>query len=70
MCKFAICIFVGEDLLLTPRRIYKVLPDAAAERSDYIRVIDDEGEDYLYPKKYFVFAPFPQEGENALLQTI
>ncbi|CAN5408522.1 hypothetical protein BH20ACI1_BH20ACI1_10620 [soil metagenome] len=68
--KFAICIFAGEDLLLTPRRIYKVLPDAAAERSDYIRVIDDEGEDYLYPKKYFVFAPFPQEVEKALLQTI
>lgn len=68
--KFAICIFAGEDLLLTPRRIYKVLPDAAAERSDYIRVVDDEGEDYLYPKKYFVFAPLSKEVEMALLQTI
>lgn len=48
--KFAICIFADEDLLLTPRRIYKVLPDPTAERSDYIRIIDDEGEDYLYPK--------------------
>ena len=68
--KFAICIFAGEDLLLTARKIYQVLPDEKAERSDYIRIIDDEGEDYLYPKKYFVFVPIPQEVEKALLQTI
>ncbi len=58
MCKFAICIFAGEDLLLMARKIYQVLPDEKAERSDYIRIIDDEGEDYLYPKKYFVLYPF------------
>ena len=68
--KFAICIFVGEDLLLTARKIYQVLPDEKAERSDYIRIIDDEGEDYLYPKKYFVFVPFSQEIEKVLLQTV
>lgn len=68
--KFAICIFAGEDLLLTPRKIYQVLPDEKAERSDFIRVIDDEGEDYLYPKKYFVFVAIPEEVEKALLQTV
>jgi hypothetical protein len=68
--KFAICIYAGKDALLTPRKIYQVLPDEKADRSDYIRVIDDEGEDYLYPKKYFVFVPFPQEIEKALLQTV
>jgi len=68
--KFAICIFAGEDLLLTPRKIYQVLPDEKAERSRYIRIIDDEGEDYLYPKKYFVFVPFSQEIEKVLLQTV
>jgi hypothetical protein len=68
--KFAICIFSDENSLLTPRRIYQVLPDESAERSDYVRVIDDEGEDYLYPKKYFVFVPFSQEVEKALLQTV
>lgn len=70
MNKFAICIFASEDLLLMPRKIYQVLPSEKAERSDFIRVIDDEGEDYLYPKKYFVFVPFPQEIEKALLQTV
>ncbi len=67
--KFAICISVDENSLLTPRKIYQVLSDEKAERSDYIRVIDDEGEDYLYPKSNFVFVPFPKEIENALLQT-
>ncbi len=68
--KFAICIFAGEDLLLTARKIYQVLPDEKAERSNYIRIIDDEGEDYLYPKKYFVFVPFSKEIEKVLLQTV
>ncbi len=52
--KFAICIFADKEMLLTPRRIYQVLPDEKAERSDHIRIVDDDGEDYLYPKKYFV----------------
>ena len=68
--KFAICIHAGEDVLLTARKIYQVLPDENAERSDYVRIIDDEGEDYLYPKNYFVFVPFSQEIEKVLLQTI
>lgn len=68
--EFAICIFAGEDLLLTPRKIYQVLPDESATRSDFIRVIDDEGEDYLYPKKYFVFVSIPQDVEKVLLQVV
>ena len=68
--KFAICIYAGEDMLLTPRKIYEVLADEKAERSEYIRIIDDEGEDYLYPTKYFVFVPIPQDVEKALLQTV
>ena len=68
--KFAICIFSDAESLLTPRRIYQVLPDESAERSDYLRVVDDEGEDYLYPRKYFVFSPFPLDVEKALLQAL
>lgn len=68
--KFAVCIFADENSLLTPRRIYQILPDEKAERSEYIRIIDDEGEDYLYPKKYFVFMPIPQDVEKALLKAI
>jgi len=65
----AVCVFADKEALLTPRKIYHVLSDPAAERSDYIRVVDDEGEDYLYPKKYFVFVPVSKDIEKAILQT-
>ncbi len=66
--QFAICIKTDDADLLTPRRIYQILPDASAARSHYVRVIDNEGEDYLYPENYFVFMKFPHEVEQALLQ--
>jgi len=47
--RFVICILTDDADLLTPRRIYEVLPDEGAAKSKYIRVIDNEGEDYLYP---------------------
>ncbi len=66
--QFAVCISAEREMLITPRKIYQVLADKSAERSDYIRVIDDEGEDYLYPKKYFVLVPVFRDIENALLE--
>ena len=66
--QFAICIKTDDADLLTPRRIYRVLPDESAARSHYVRVIDNEGKDYLYPADYFIFMQFPQEVEQALLQ--
>jgi hypothetical protein len=45
-----------------------VLPDESAAKSQYIRVIDDEGEDYLYPAAYFLFVDFPPAVKQALLQ--
>jgi hypothetical protein len=45
-----------------------VLPDDRAAESNYIRVIDNEGEDYLYPVDYFVFVDFPASVEEALLR--
>ena len=67
--KFAICVQSDDADLLTPRMIYQVLPDESAAKSNYIRVIDNEGEDYLYPADYFIFVDFPREIERALLRT-
>ena len=64
--QFAICITSDDPNALTPRRIYKVLPDEKAAKSNYVRVIDNEGEDYLYPADYFVFVDFSAEVERAL----
>lgn len=52
--RFAICIDDGDyvdDLKMRAR--YYVLPDESAARSNFIRVIDETGEDYLYPANLF-----------------
>jgi hypothetical protein len=64
--KFAICVNTDDPDLLTPRMIYEIVPDESAVKSNYIRVIDNEGEDYLYSADYFVFVNFPQVIEQAL----
>ena len=66
--RFAVCVETDDPDLLTPRMIYQVLPDESAARSEYIRVIDNEGEDYLYPAKYFVVVDLPREVERVLLR--
>jgi hypothetical protein len=66
--KFAVCISSDDPDLLTPCRIYQVLPDESGAKSNYIRVIDNEGEDYLYPADYFLFIELPRSIERALLR--
>ena len=66
--RFAVCVETDDPDLLTPRMLYQVLPDEDAARSAYVRVIDNEGEDYLYPAKYFVIVDLPREVERALLR--
>jgi hypothetical protein len=43
-----------------------VLQDRAAAATAYVRVIDESGEDYLYPIGYFVFVELPQKARRAL----
>jgi len=42
------------------RKIYQVIPDVRAAERQLIRVIDESGEDYLYPADYFVPSELPQ----------
>ena len=51
---------------LEVRKLYAVLPDERAAANNYIRVIDETGEDYLYPKKYFVSIELPPEVAKVL----
>ncbi len=60
--RFAICITDSEaDLEI--RKIYQVLPDESAAKNTYIRIVDESGENYLYPASYFVLIELPQEAE-------
>ena len=64
--QFAICVRNegAEDLEI--RRVYQILPDARAAKNGYVRVVDESGEDYLYPADYFVPVELSREAERAL----
>ena len=63
--RFAICI--ADDLpSLEARKIYRVLPDDKAEAINWIRVVDDSEEDYLYPARDFVFVDLPQQARHLM----
>ena len=66
---FAVCIGnEGFAASLEVRKLYPVVTDTEAEANDLIRVIDESGEDYLYPAEYFIFVAFPVAAKRALLQ--
>ena len=66
--RFAVCISnTGYPDDLKVRTVYQVLPDESAARSTYIRVVDETGEDYLYPADHFVLIDVPQEEQKALI---
>jgi hypothetical protein len=64
--QFALCVENKDSEDLEKRKIYAVLPDEEAEKEGYLRVIDESGEDYLYPASYFIFVQLPAEAEEAL----
>jgi hypothetical protein len=52
--RFAVCVEVGDyRASLELWKIYRVTPDAEAERHQQIRVVDESGEDYVYPNAWF-----------------
>ena len=66
---FALCIRNDDCEDLEPRKVYRVLPDDEAAQEGYIRVIDESGEDYLYPAAYFILVDLPQSAQEALATT-
>src|SRR5216683_4352420 len=58
----------GYEVSLERRKIYVALPDTKAERAGYLRIIDESGEDYLYPAQRFVAAELPVSTRRAVLQ--
>ncbi len=66
--RFVICINDGgyiDDLKV--RTVYQLLPDKSAAKSGYIRIIDETGEDYLYPADLFAPIELPRELVQVLL---
>ena len=67
--KFADCVNNADyPASLERHKIYRVLPDEGGATDGDIRVLDESGEDYLYPAEYFVFVDLPRSVEKSLLR--
>lgn len=56
------------EVSLERRKIYVAIPDAKAQKHGQLRIVDESGEDYLYPAEIFIEAEFPQSVRRAVLQ--
>jgi len=67
--KFVICI-ENQDypVSLEKRKIYEVIIDSEAEEIGHIRVVDETGEDYLYPATCFIDAHLPKKVQAAIVK--
>ena len=66
--EFVVCINnEGYPASLELRKIYRTLPDEKAKKHTMLRVVDESGEDYLYPESFFVPINLPQAAEEAFL---
>jgi hypothetical protein len=67
--QFVVCVKNKQySASLELRKLYQVLPDESAAKHRQLRVIDESGEDYLYPEDYFVPVALPQSAEKAVLR--
>ena len=63
---YVLCIENKDCDDLEKRKVYQILSDEDASKEGYLRVIDESGEDYLYPESYFVHVQLPPEAQEAL----
>lgn len=67
--RFAVCVKNDDyEAALERNKIYVVLPDREAEKDGDVRVIDESGEDYLYPAAWFIAVELPKAVEVSLLK--
>jgi hypothetical protein len=66
---FALCVHDDGSDDLEQRELYQVLPDRAAAREGYLRVVDESGEDYRYPSELFVPVRLPVAIARRLVST-
>lgn len=60
----------GYEVSLERRKIYEALPDPDAERHGQVRVIDESGEDYLFPRECFIPVNLPEETARAVMTAV
>lgn len=69
--RFAVCLRnKGYEASLERRKIYQVLPDPDAATHGQVRVVDESGDDYLYPREFFAPIELPQPIRRAVLAAV
>jgi hypothetical protein len=63
---FALCIENKGCEDLEKRKIYRILPEDEAKKEGFMRIIDESGDDYLYPESYFILIELSREAQDAL----
>jgi hypothetical protein len=68
--RFLLCVKnEGYPASLELRKVYRELPDPVAGSRGFVRVVDESGEDYLYPAEWFVTVELPQAAVSAFAET-
>ena len=68
--KFLICVDNdGYDASLEIRKLYEKIPDREVERHNQVRIIDESGEDYLYPCRFFAPVRLPLQTKYKILES-
>jgi hypothetical protein len=60
----------GYEVSLEPRKIYEAIPDREAEAQGQVRVVDESGEDYLFPAAFFAPVTLPPALRRLLLAAV
>jgi len=63
---YVLCIDNRDCEDLEKRKVYRILPDDDAKQEGYLRIVDESGDDYLYPESYFIPIQLPREAQEAL----
>ncbi len=67
--RFAVCVKNdGYEAALERNKLYVLVPDREADKHGDVRVIDESGEDYLYPADWFVAIGVPKAVQTSLLR--
>lgn len=67
--RFMVCIKnAGYPVSLELHKIYRVVPDAGAARDGDVRVVDESGDDYLYPAEWFAALELPRRVRTSLIR--
>ena len=69
--KYVVCINnKNYEASLEPRKIYEIIPNKKTEAEQLIRIIDESGEDYLYPIEYFVAIELEQSIKMKIMEAV